>query len=390
MGNPKLTAGLIDGLDYRSFAQQSPGPRERDLYLQELTDYLFRFYLLFLVIVAAILYWQPWKNHFYTNISSSTWPRSRPSSSRTHVEATGSQVRDQGWLAHCIAGLFMAYNVNNPSAVNPLAPPWWPDVSGSATRTSGAVEPTHHRLFKPFSRRSQVAQDLNQYTWTAHSLIPRRHSLSMHFNEQISMDPFGTDAQPLSAAIYIHEEQAYPETRFRTHKVQRDTMIARFRACGVCFKQLQCWLIPDGKRPSWAAWLTSFLGKKLEFDYIFSQDNGVSYHLGFDVANGHYCIAIQDGGTWRVYDDAMDTVEFSSLPWVAQEETVYNTIHDPKVHDNWNDKGCLGWIFLILTSWWTPSTRATDLWESHQVRQLALKVTQSAGKPKDPSRSSEL
>ena len=60
------------------------------------------------------------------------------------------------------------------------------------------------------------------------------------------------------------------------------------------------------------------------------------------------------------FDDAMGTVEFSALR-VAQEETVYNTIHDHKFHDNWNGKGCLGWIFLTPTSWWTTSTCATVL-----------------------------
>ena len=92
MGSPKFTAALVVALDYRSYDHHQPGPREPDLY---------RFYLLFLEAVAAILFWLHRKNHLYTKSSSSTWQRSSSLSSRTHVAALkgrspGSQVHGQG------------------------------------------------------------------------------------------------------------------------------------------------------------------------------------------------------------------------------------------------------------------------------------------------------
>ena len=99
--------------------------------------------------------------------------------------------------------------------------------------------------------------------------------------------------QLLPAATPINEEHDQLEIQLGDHQVQRDTMTARLRACKDCSKQ----------QPRW-----------------FTQNLDVFYHLGFDAANGHYCIDIQDGGNWWFYDDAKDTVKFSALPWVAQED----------------------------------------------------------------------
>ena len=50
------------------------------------------------------------------------------------------------------------------------------------------------------------------------------------------------------------------------------------------------------------------------------EDHGISYHRGTGAVSGHYCTAIQDGDTWRVLEDGLDTEEGTFLPWIALEE----------------------------------------------------------------------
>ena len=270
MGNPKMTAVLIDGLDYRSFAHHQPGPRDQALYPQELNDYLFRFYLLFFVIVAAILFRLHRKNHHYTNSSSSTWQRSSSLSSRTHVAAfkhahwgPKSPARvGRGLFVLCIAGLFMAYYTYNMSTWTPLTPPWWPEGSGSATRPSGADTLQALQTLSKAKPSGPGPQSIHLDGTQPH--IQKTFSLRAQQWAKIHGSWCG-QSKPISAAIHKHETPVYMAASLEAHQAQRDTMTARLH-----------------------------------------KDHGISYHLGIGAVSGHYCTAIQDGGTWRVLEDGLE------------------------------------------------------------------------------------
>ena len=75
---------------------------------------------------------------------------------------------------------------------------------------------------------------------------------------------------PTSLSRHLHPRgPSLSGSSLGAHKVQRDTMIARLRACGVCFKQPQRWFTPDDKPPSSAAWLTSFWIKSWSLTTFF-------------------------------------------------------------------------------------------------------------------------
>ena len=127
---------------------------------KELNDYLFRFYLLFFVIVAGILYRLHRKNHHYTDSSSSTWQRSSSLSSRTHVAAFKHAHRGPKSPARVGRGLFVLCCRTLHGLLHIWLHPGGSRVLGLPR---DAVEPAFYRLFPPFSRRSRVAHDLNQY-----------------------------------------------------------------------------------------------------------------------------------------------------------------------------------------------------------------------------------
>ena len=146
MGNPELTAAVAEILGNRSYAQLLAGPRGQDPFPQEIVTYLFRFYFLPFVTVAAYLFWLHRKKLYYQYRSSCTWQRARPLRKRSHAASFKDAHRGPksparvgpGLFVHCLAGSIMAYIVNHKSALNPQAPPWWPEGSGSATRPSEA------------------------------------------------------------------------------------------------------------------------------------------------------------------------------------------------------------------------------------------------------------
>ena len=146
MGNPKLTDAINDILDNRSYIHHFAGPRGQEPFSQEVVTYLFRFYFLSLVTVTAYLFWLHWKKLYYHLSSSCTWQRSRPQRRRSHAAPSRKAHRGPksparvgpGLFVHCLAGFIMAYIVNHKSALNPQAPPWWPEGSGSATQPSEA------------------------------------------------------------------------------------------------------------------------------------------------------------------------------------------------------------------------------------------------------------
>ena len=148
MGNPKVITLLLDLLGNRDFAQHPQEHRDSDPYFKVVGLYLFRFYSLSFVTVAVSLFWLFWQKVYYHLRSTCTWQRTRPQrrrppaapSSQAHRGPKSPARVGPGLLVHCAAGLIMAFIVNQESALNPNAPPWWPEGSGSATRPSEAIQ----------------------------------------------------------------------------------------------------------------------------------------------------------------------------------------------------------------------------------------------------------
>ena len=207
----------------------------------------------------------------------------------------------------------MAYYENNTSTWNCLTPPGWPDSSGSATRPSGAdTSQALQALFK--AKPSGPAPHLDGTQ--PHS----KETFSLHAHQWANFHgPCWGRCQSISTAIHIHDTPVYMATSLEAYLAQRDTMTDRPHA-----------------------------------------DHGISYHLSLNAVSGHYCTAIQDGGTWRVSEDDLVTVEDIFLPWIALEEAEAGPLQGLQLHGNWTGIGCLGLILLTPTAWWTPSPRATD------------------------------
>ena len=134
MGNPKEITLLLDFFGNRNFAQHPQEHQDPDHFLQVVGLYLFRFYFLSLgrssTTTSVLLAPGNCPDH---RGDGHTWHR------RNAHRGPKSPARvGPGLFVHCLAGFIMAYIVNHKSALNPQAPAWWPEGSGSATRPSEA------------------------------------------------------------------------------------------------------------------------------------------------------------------------------------------------------------------------------------------------------------
>ena len=148
MGNPELITSITEFSGNRIFAHLLGEHSGQVPFHQVVGLYLFRFYLLSFVTVVASLFWLLRQKVYYHLRSTCTWQRTRPQrrrppaapSSQAHRGPKSPARVGPGLLVHCAAGLIMAFIVNQESALNPNAPPWWPEGSGSATRPSKAIQ----------------------------------------------------------------------------------------------------------------------------------------------------------------------------------------------------------------------------------------------------------